>query len=118
MYRTVVVLLGICCIFLIAPLKDAGATKNPDAALLQPDTRDLLVWVNEHFPEVPDIGGYRPDRIPDHPSGRALDIMVYGDTELGDRIYHSLLDNQQELHIRYLLWQVPNHYNHIHACVD
>jgi peptidoglycan DL-endopeptidase CwlO len=118
MHRTAVVLAGIlACIFLIAPIR-ANATRDPDTAPLQPYTRDLLVFVNEHFPEVPDIGGYRPDPIPDHPSGRALDIMVYGDTALGNRIYSTLLENKQELHIRYLLWQVPNHYNHIHACVD
>jgi hypothetical protein len=118
MYRTVIVACTLACIFLIAPLKVAAATRDPDTGPLRVDTITLLNYVNENYPEVPDIGGYRPDRIPDHPSGRALDIMVYGDTALGDRIYQDLLDHQTELHIRYLLWKVPSHWNHIHACVD
>jgi hypothetical protein len=96
----------------------AHATMGPDESLLQPDTIDLLHHVEETFPEVPNIGGWRPDKIPDHPSGRALDIMVYGDTELGNRIAADLREHQAEYHIRYILWQVPNHYNHVHACVD
>lgn len=96
----------------------AHATRTPDESMLQPDTIDLLHHVEEAFPEVPDIGGWRPDRIPDHPSGRALDIMVYGDMELGDRIAADLNEHQGEYHIRYILWRVSNHFNHVHACVD
>jgi hypothetical protein len=96
----------------------ANATVDPDESMLRPDTITLLNHVNNTFPEVPEIGGWRRDALPDHPSGRALDIMVYGDTDLGNRVAEDLRENQAEYHIRYILWQVPNHYNHVHACVD
>lgn len=96
----------------------AHATHLPDESRLQPDTIDLLHHVEEAFPEVPDIGGWRPDRIADHPSGRALDIMIGNDMELGDRIAADLNEHRDEYHIRYILWRVPSHFNHVHACVD
>jgi hypothetical protein len=96
----------------------AHATAGPDEGMLKPDTVELLHYVEENFPEVPSIGGWRHDAIPDHPQGRALDIMVNNDVDLGNRIHDDLLAHQDELHIRYMLWQVPNHFNHIHACVD
>jgi peptidoglycan DL-endopeptidase CwlO len=116
MFRAVIV--TITCLAVFAPAPDADATWNPDTSMLQPDTVDLLHYVNENYPEVPRIGGYRPDRIPDHPTGRALDIMTGGDMGLGDRIAADLREHQGELHIRYILWRVANHYDHVHACVD
>jgi len=101
---------------LMAPTANAGP-RLPDTSRLQPATVDLLHYVAEKYPEVPEIGGWRPDRIPDHPSGRALDIMVYANGGLGDRIAADLRANKAKLGIRYLLWRVPQHYDHIHVCV-
>lgn len=96
----------------------AHADVRPDESRLRPDTVTLLHYIETNYPEVTRIGGWRPDRIADHPSGRALDIMVDTDTALGDRINTDLLQHRDDLHIRYTLWRVPAHFNHIHACVD
>lgn len=84
---------------------------------------------------VRDIGGYRPvDPYPDHPSGRALDIMTYRNYGLGDQIAGFLMANTAALRLNYLIWKqrswnpnrgwkamsdrgsiTQNHYDHIHA---
>ena len=83
--------------------------------------------VAKMFPEIEEIGGYRPsDPYPWHPSGRALDIMIPGgDTQggrnpdgkkLGDEIHAFLQANADVLGIENMLWQTMtggNHYNHI-----
>ena len=86
------------------------------------------------FPEVQVIGGYRPyDPYPDHPSGRALDVMV-GNLALGDAIKDYLFANNSVFQMQYALWKqaqwntaesgIPmadrgsptqNHYDHVHA---
>ena len=86
------------------------------------------------FPEVQVIGGYRPvDPYPDHPSGRALDVMV-GNLALGDAIKDYLFANNSVFEMQYALWKqaqwntaasgspmgdrgnpTQNHYDHVHA---
>jgi hypothetical protein len=54
---------------------------------------------------VTNIGGYRPvDPYPDHPSGFALDYMVYGDKAKGDAIAQYHIDNAGQLGVDYLIW--------------
>jgi hypothetical protein len=65
----------------------------------------------------PSIGGVRPDPLPDHPSGHALDFMVYGNTRLGNAIFGDLNSNKSRHGIKYCLWQVPAHYDHVHCTV-
>lgn len=87
------------------------------------------------FPQVKTIGGYRPyDPYPDHPSGRALDIMTYTDKALGDRILNFLFDHPDFFKMQYAIWQkamwykkgapqpmadrgspTQNHMDHVHA---
>ncbi|MDK8242588.1 phage tail tape measure protein [Corynebacterium coyleae] len=87
------------------------------------------------FPEVKTIGGYRPvDPYPDHPSGRALDVMTYTDQALGDRILNYLFDNNGFFKMQYAIWKqamwykkgapqpmadrgspTQNHMDHVHA---
>lgn len=87
------------------------------------------------FPEVKTIGGYRPvDPYPDHPSGRALDVMTYADQALGDRILNYLFDNNGFFKMQYAIWKqamwykksapqpmadrgspTQNHMDHVHA---
>lgn len=54
---------------------------------------------------VRDVGGKRSDPFPDHPSGRALDLMVYGDRAKGDAINQFLLANARNLGTVYDIWQ-------------
>lgn len=96
--------------------------------------------IADRFPEIKSIGGYRPsDPFPDHPSGRALDIMIpnYSSSSgkaLGDEIVQYILDNQSSFGLDYMIWEqktidtngnksmmedrgddTQNHYDHIHV---
>lgn len=112
---------------------------------LQPNTVHLLRLVEYLFPYYKNggvIGGYRPDPIPDHPSGQALDIMMANDghdaasVRDGNLIAAFLMANAGQLGIDYLVWRqhiwhpgqawrqmddrgnwTDNHMNHIHAKV-
>ena len=85
---------------------------------------------------IRDIGGYRPvDQFPDHPSGRALDIMVYSNRALGDSVASWLMANWRPANLNYLIWKqrswnpqrgtwnlmpnrgsiTANHFDHVHA---
>jgi hypothetical protein len=81
------------------------------------------------------IGGVRPDSMPDHPSGRALDFMT-SDRGYGDAIASMLIGRAGELNIEYIIWRqriwmpssgwrtmedrggvTANHYDHVHVTV-
>ena len=96
----------------------------------------LLNYIDVTYPAVKVVGGVRSDPIPDHPTGRALDIMVGTNSVLGQQVCDDLLAHAGALHIRYLIWsQVlhrpngsqylmsdrgsanANHYTHVHVTV-
>ena len=84
---------------------------------LTPNAQALESYVaNTYGP--PSIGGVRPcDAIGEHCRGVALDFMVYNNTALGNAIYGDLNSNKAAHSIKYCLWQVPNHFNHVHCTV-
>jgi hypothetical protein len=104
---------------------------------LQPGAVQLNRIISQLFPQVASIGGWREhDPFPDHPSGRALDIMVGNDAALGNAINQYLQQHAAELGIDYTLWQqqtwkpgqgptmmenrgspTENHMDHVHAMV-
>lgn len=103
---------------------DSGLT--PNAARLN----DIIPAL---FPSVTNIGGYRQDPHPDHPSGQALDIMIPGGTTrgganpagkaLGDQMWAFLQQNADALGVDIggSLWQTDtggDHFDHIHARVN
>ncbi|MGO3084467.1 peptidoglycan DD-metalloendopeptidase family protein [Ancrocorticia populi] len=96
--------------------------------------------VAANFPQIETIGGWRPyDAYPDHPSGRAVDIMIpnYESEEgkkLGDDILAYLFGNAEFFGVEYFIWRqeyIPaegqsnimedrgdptqNHFDHIHV---
>ena len=83
---------------------------------LAPNAQALKQYVASTY-SPPSIGGVRPDRLPDHPSGHALDFMVYGNTSLGNAIFGDLNSSKAAHSIKYCLWQVPQHYDHVHCTV-
>lgn len=83
---------------------------------LCPNAGALAEYVRSSYPSVTSIGGVRPDRLPDHPSGHAIDIMV-GNVGLGNTIHADILSQSQRFGVKYTLWQVANHYDHIHVTV-
>lgn len=101
---------------IVAPTPLASAVPQSGMGGLCPNASNLAAYIASNYP-VHSIGGVRQDALPDHPSGHALDLMVDGDTALGNRIYADLSNNKGQWGIRYMLWQVPNHYNHIHVTV-
>lgn len=110
--------------------------KAPEAHL-QPGAVQLNRVLSQMFPDISSIGGWREhDAFPDHPSGRALDIMVGSNKALGDQINQFLQANAAALGIDYTLWQqqtwnpgqnpvgmadrgspTENHMDHVHAMV-
>ncbi len=62
-----------------------------------------------------DVGGVasRPGNpSSDHPRGLALDFMV--DNSTGDALAAYADEHSAELGINYILWEVPDHYDHVH----
>jgi len=53
-----------------AGLQDPYEQPTPSHALL------VIRCGPEKFPAITSIGGVRPDALPDHPSDRALDLMI------------------------------------------
>lgn len=122
-----------------APLAGIPQSQFSDANL-QPNAARLNDVIAALFPAITDIGGYRAnDPYPDHPSGRALDIMIPGyDTPqgkaYGDAINQFLHANAAALGIDSTIWRqqyqpaggapsmmedrgspTQNHMDHIHA---
>ncbi len=112
----------------LAGLPVGGGPKGSKAGL-QPNASQLWDFITANFPEVREIGGVRQDAIPDHPSGRALDIMVGDDKALGDRINQAIRANAPALGLDSTIWRdqwadfngntstVAGHQDHIHAKV-
>jgi hypothetical protein len=85
---------------------------------LVPNAANLASYIRANYPGVLSIGGVRSDPYPDHPSGRAIDIMVGGNTSLGNAIHADILGQSGNFGVSYTLWQVAAHYDHIHVTVN
>lgn len=85
---------------------------------LCPNAVALADYIQTTYPGVLSIGGVRQDALPDHPSGHALDVMVGGNTALGNQIAADLRSQSGRFGVRYLLWQVSAHHDHIHVTVN
>jgi hypothetical protein len=85
---------------------------------LIPDAKALAAYIIATYPGVQAIGGVRSDPIPDHPSGHAIDIMIGSDMALGDAINADVQSQSGRFHVRYTMWRVPSHFNHVHVTVD
>lgn len=83
---------------------------------LCPNALALADYIRATYPGVQSIGGVRSDPLPDHPSGHALDIMV-ADMGLGDTIAADVRNQSGRFGVRYVLWRVPQHFNHVHVTV-
>ncbi len=83
---------------------------------LTPNAWALAEYIRSVYPGVQSIGGVRSDPLPDHPSGHAIDIMV-ADMGLGDVIAADVRSQAGRFGVRYVLWRVANHFNHVHVTV-
>lgn len=95
---------------------------------LQINTIKVKRAIENNFPAIQSIGGWRTDALKWHPNGLAVDVMIPGgDTHnganptgkaLGDQIYAWLNANKDQFGIDYILWQTDqggNHFNHLHV---
>ena len=90
-------------------LGDCPPTGSPAEKGLTRDALLVLRCVKAKFPSLTDFGGKHPDPLPDHPSGRAVDIMIpsYTTAEgqaFGWQIARWLQDNRQALGVQYLIY--------------
>ncbi len=84
---------------------------------LTPNARALAQYITATYPGVQSIGGVRADSRPDHPSGRALDIMIGSDMGLGDTINADIQSQTGRFGVQYTMWRVASHYDHVHVTV-
>lgn len=84
---------------------------------LVPNARSLANYIQSNYSGVTSIGGVRPDPLPDHPSGHAIDIMIGGNMSLGDAIKSDIQSQSDRFGVKYILWRVSQHYDHIHVTV-
>ena len=84
---------------------------------LSPNAWALVSYIQDNYPGVQSIGGVRQDALPDHPSGHALDMMIGTNMGLGDAIYADLTSHMAAHGIKYCLWRVASHFNHVHCTV-
>ncbi|MFB9777146.1 ligand-binding protein SH3 [Brevibacterium otitidis] len=101
---------------------------------LQPVAINGYRAICANFPEVKTYGGYRNQAGSDHSTGMAVDAMIRG--EVGDQITKFLIDNRQELRVKYVIWEqkyyaptngwkgkpmenrggdTANHFDHVHV---
>ena len=88
--------------------------------------------ISAAFPEIHDMGGVRPDPLPWHPRGLAIDVMIPnpGSAEgiaLGNRIVAYVLENADRFGMQDAIWRgmyyTPHgaramgmgHYDHVHV---
>jgi len=117
----------------------AGSTKG-----LKPNGVKVLEAVRKNWPQITSIGTVRADALPDHPSGRALDLMIpnyksKAGKQLGHDLSRWLRAHHKELGINYIIWDQhiwnvqrdssgwrsmagrgsdsANHKNHVHVTV-
>lgn len=88
--------------------------------------------ISAEFPQIHEIGGVRPDSLPWHPRGLALDVMIPNPQSaegiaLGNAIVAYVLQNSARFGIQDAIWRgvyyTPNgaqasrlgHYDHVHV---
>ncbi len=109
---------------------------------LQPRAQAIVADVRTRFPIIKTIYGVRPDAIPDHPSGRAVDLMIpnyQSNAAAGQQIAEYYKANASKFGIEYIIfnqriWSVArssegwrfmadrgsdtqNHLDHVHITV-
>lgn len=110
----------ICAALILSVVTAGNANAFPIVGSngLCPNAVQLAQYIESTYPGVQSIGGVRQDRLPDHPSGHAVDIMIGSDMALGDQIASDVRSQTQRFNVKYVLWRVPSHFNHVHVTVN
>ena len=115
-HHAVAAVAAVCVAVVKAPAAQAFPVVGGQG--LVPNARAVVDYIQATYPGVLSIGGVRQDALPDHPSGRAVDIMVGGNAALGNQIAADLRAQSGRFGMRYLLWQTVSHYDHVHVSVN
>ncbi|WIY81876.1 SH3 domain-containing protein [Propionimicrobium sp. PCR01-08-3] len=129
----------------VPPGSDTGTSLNTGGSSgldgLTDSGKGIVYAVRANFPQIGTMYGVRPDSIPDHPSGRAVDIMLPGgvsDVDLGNQIAAYMQANADSLNIEYIIYRqqiwingqsgwtamadrgsaTANHMDHVHVSVN
>lgn len=87
------------------PIAECPATGLAIERGLTPDALRVIRCATERFGVMSGYSGVRPDSMPYHPSGRALDFMLPGRCDpLGDRIAAWAKDHAPELGVDHIIW--------------
>ncbi len=76
---------------------------------LQPNAKKTYRAAIANFPQIKTVYGVRPDPIPDHPSGRAIDLMIpnyksASGRKLGSEVAAWAKTNARSLGVSYIIW--------------
>ena len=101
----------------VAALGPIGNIPTVGMGGLVPNARSLAAYIMATYPGVQSIGGVRADYLPDHPSGRAIDIMIGSNMGLGDAINADVQSHAADFGVSYTMWRVASHFDHVHVTV-
>ena len=82
-----------------------GWSKGLDQA--NENVKRIVRYIWGNVPEIKTMYGVRPDPLPDHPSGRAVDIMIpnyRSNKELGNRLAAYFKANHSQFRVHYIIW--------------
>ena len=109
---------------------------------LQKDTILAERAVSAAFPEIKDIGGWRPDSLKWHPNGQAIDVMIPDPSSthgkaLGDDVLRFALQHKDAFNLNHVIWRqtlynpdgssqlmenrgspTQNHMDHVHIATN
>jgi len=131
----------------VGPLADRAVGGDLPAGVgsergLQVDTILAKRAVSAAFPEIKDIGGFRPDALPWHPNGQAIDCMLPNPgtpqaNALGDAIVRFAMARKDQFHLNHICWRqhmylpdgsvqqmedrggpTANHMDHVHIATN
>ncbi|WP_311201246.1 aggregation-promoting factor C-terminal-like domain-containing protein [Dietzia cinnamea] len=88
-----------------APGAGIRLAPTPGEGGLQPIAILAKRLIHRIWPSITEIGGYRQDAYPEHPSGRALDVMVGVGNPIGDEVTSWALANNPILPLIHALWK-------------
>ncbi|MGW6035291.1 hypothetical protein ACWFOS_16695 [Gordonia terrae] len=83
----------------------ARLAPSPGEGGLRPIGQLMKRLIHALWPSIKTIGGYRQDAYPEHPSGRALDVMVGSDKKTGDQVNAWAHANHPKFPLTHSIWQ-------------
>lgn len=88
-----------------AVVPGARLAPAPGEGGLKPIGQLMKRLIHALWPSIKEIGGYRQDAYPEHPSGRALDVMVGSDKKTGDQVNAWAHANHPKFPLTHSIWQ-------------